>query len=83
MSKIDKVLHEEEFLPKVGEWTQITVSQQFDGKDYKIYFNNGSKSEIVSKQRILTNVKLYASHPSYEAQLGQIRKLHVINGHIG
>ena len=78
-----KSLHEEEYLPKVGEWTQITVSQQFDGKDYRIHFNNGSKSENVLNPQIQTNVKLYASRQKYKGQPGQISKLHVINGHIG
>ena len=78
-----KWLHDEELLPKVGEWTQITVSQQFDGKDYKIYFNNGSKSDNVFNPRILNNVRLFASGTQAQAQPGQIRKLHVINGHIG
>ena len=74
---------DEEYIPKIGEWTQIKVSQQFDGQDYKIHFNNGAQSEIVSNPRARANVRVYASNPWIDAQPGQIRKLYIINGHIG
>ena len=78
-----KFFRDEEYIPKTGEWTQIKVSQQFDGENYKIHFNKRATSKNVLNPRVHANVRLYASDQWNEAQPGQIRKLHIINGHIG
>ena len=68
------------------QWTKIEVRKKYySGRHYKLFFNSGGRKieRWAVNQKVLRNVELYATDPHQEAQPGQVKGLHVINGQIG
>ena len=70
-------------IPQLDQWTNIEVSQIWDGNSYKIVFNHGAKEKPIWNPKIFEGVKVYASDPWNNAQPGKIRGLHITNLNAG
>ena len=70
-------------IPQLHHWTNIEVSQIWDGNSYKIVFNHGAKEKPILNPKIFEGVRVYASDPWNNAQPGKIRGLHITNLNIG
>ena len=70
-------------IPQLDQWTNIEVSQIWDGNSYKIVFNHGAKEKPILNPKIFEGVKVYTSDPWNNFQPGKIRGLHITNLNIG